>query len=172
MRKSLLLTMAMLTPLIGCENPFTHKNDPAVRNSSSDSPRDAGPTITIVPVDAKYALMCFDKRNDIPLALVRLRRGEEVGFRQENGLLVAVAGKQTFAVSDGTLGWVVVDKKPDFSRWNDVKEQTAESLENIKQFLAPVAGVAVVVCVVAGVIVGAAASHGNLTGLELGSPGS
>lgn len=166
MRQALLLCAASAIPLNGYEHLFTRTS---TQQSASNEPREEfSPVTSLVPRDNKYALMNFDRRDNIPLATVQLKRGELVGFRREQDQLVAVAGKNSFPVSDGTLAWIIVDEKPDLTSWNNVKKQTTETLENMKDIMEPVLRVVVVVTVVAGVIVGSMACRGDLSGLQIG----
>jgi len=167
MRRSFMLSMAVFSALSGCDNPFTHKSLFGFHDSTSDHQHETGPIIGVVPVEATYTLRLLDDGNSSPLASVRLARGEHVGFRRDSDKLVAVAGKQTFQVPDGTVAWVISDQKHDPMK--HLMDQTKETLENVKQVVVPAATVALAVCIVAGAIVAVAVCHGDFNGLNLGS---
>jgi hypothetical protein len=158
-----MLSVAVFSTLSGCDNPFTHKSLFGFHDSTAEHQRDTGPVITVVPVEATYTLRLLDDGNSGPLASVRLARGEHVGFRRDNEKLVAVAGKQTYQVPDGTVGWVISDQKHDPMK--HLMDQTKETLENFKQNVLPAATVVLAVCIVAGAIVGVVVCHGDFSGL-------
>jgi hypothetical protein len=162
-----MLSVAVLSALSGCDNPFTHKSLFGFHDPTAEHQHDTGPVITAVPVEATYTLKLLDNENSSPLASVRLARGERVGFRRDNDKLVAVAGKQTFEVPDGTVGWVISEQKHDPMK--HLMDQTRETLENFKQSVLPVATVVVAVCIVAGAIVAVVVCRGDLSGMNFGS---
>jgi hypothetical protein len=167
MRQYVMLSVVILSALSGCERLFTNNSFFGSRDSKAESKDPASPVILTVPADATYVLQSYDRANGTPLFSVPLRRGDRYGFRRENDQMVAVAGKQTFPIPDGMFAWVVVNEKPDPVK--EVVEGTMQQVESVKKFMAPVVGVAVVVCVVAGAIVGATLGHGSLDGFNLGA---
>ena len=164
MRKSMLLGLAGVSSITGCENPFTHKPFLDFQASKGESRQGTNPIITIVPIDATYALMSFDNLDRKLLATVHLSKGDRVGFQREREGLVAVAGQQNFPVSDGTLGWVILENEQ--VPQTAIKKETNESMENLKKIVAPIAGVVLIVSVFAGVILGAGYAHGDLNGFQ------
>lgn len=138
MRRVVLLLLAALTALNGCANPLAHQTNP-------QSEHQIGPTLTRVPEPATYALTPLEHPNAVPLATVHLNRGERVGFRRDSdGTLVAVAGKQTFPVPNGTFGWVIVEKPT--PGLHEKNEQTTEAIDETKLIIYTTAGVVILCC--------------------------
>jgi hypothetical protein len=166
MRQYVMLSVAILSALSGCERLITSNSFFGSHDSKAESKDPASPVILTAPADATYVLKSYNKMDGTAWFSAPLKRGERYGFRRENDHMVAVAGKQSFAIPDGMFAWVVTDQKADPMK--DIIDDTHQQMENMKKIMAPVVGVALVVCVIAGAIVGAGLAHGSLDGLNLG----
>jgi hypothetical protein len=160
MRQKVLLAIAVLIPVFGCENPFVHKSYWKEQLPPAQSHPDVTPSVTTVPETATYCLKSFDQLDSIPIANVRLHRGEKVGFRRESdNTLVAIAGKQTFSVpAEGTFGWVVIDRPtPGLHERN---EQVTEVLDDTQKIIIVTAGI-VILCGVSAFLIWYYLKHGS-----------
>jgi hypothetical protein len=147
MRQVLMLSAASLTILNGCTTPSIRNPVPETQQSSCESQKEIKPTISKLTEPATYVLRSFDHDDAAPLATIHLSTGDRLGFKREkDGSLLAVAGKQTFPVPEGTSGWVVVQKpSPDLHQKNEL---TAEVLDNTKTIIVATVGIVVLCCAV------------------------
>jgi hypothetical protein len=112
-----------------------------------------------------YALLSFAHQDSVPLATVQLARGDRLGFqRNGDGCLVAVAGKQTFPVTDGAYGWAIVEKRPE--QKGPFGQQSTEALDNFGKIVTPVFTVVLTVTLFAGALIVAGLAHGSCDGLS------